>query len=191
MKESGLSEAVTRDPRTVPGYARAVELGLTPHVPASPPSPAGTSSTRFILGIVAASVGVLLVVLTLANAGRAPAWVLGVVAAVGLVVVAVLLRRLRSIMWAEIQAGYCRMDYMVALFSRDPEYRFPANRMRGAPWDLRGLWRLAEDGSVAAEPDRSVLPPGHYPSPNRPGELELWTGLAWAYGYEAPRVPFL
>ncbi|MCL3837995.1 hypothetical protein [Aeromicrobium duanguangcaii] len=191
MAEDYLREAVRRDPRTVPGFARAVELGLTPQIPAEPPTPVTSNSRHLLLAIAGTSFGLLLVVLLLANGTQAPPWLLGVVSAVVFAVVVAMFVRLRRIMWDEIMAGYCRIDYMVALFSRDPEYRFPANRMRGAPWDLRGLWRLADDGSVVVEPDRSVLPPGRYPSPNRPGQLELWTGSAWAYRYEEPRVPFL
>jgi len=190
VAEDYLREEVRRDPRTVPGFERAVELGLTPHVPAQPPTSVTSNSRHFVLAIVGTAFGFLVVVLLLAQGG-APPWALGVLSAVALLMIERLFARLRRIMWAEITAGYCRIDYMVMLFSRDPEYRFPANRMRGAPWDLRGLWRLADDGSVVVEPDRSVLPPGLYPSPNRPGQLELWTGSAWAYRYEEPRVPFL
>ncbi|MBC9227089.1 hypothetical protein GL325_12200 [Aeromicrobium sp. 636] len=191
MRETWLSETVTRDPRTVPGFDRAVELGLTPRTPADPPPTVTTNSRRLLLAIVATTFSLLLVVLLLANATPAPPWLLGLVTALTLAIIVRMFVRLRRVMWDEISAGYCRVDYMVALFSRDPEYRFPASRMRGAPWDLRGLWRLADDGSVVVEPDWSVLPPGHYPSPNRPGQLELWTGSAWAYRYEEPRVPFL
>ncbi|WP_158630709.1 hypothetical protein [Nocardioides daphniae] len=44
---------------------------------------------------------------------------------------------------------------------------------------------------MVSPPDPSVLPPGHYPSPNRPGQLEMWTGAAWMYDYRTPERPFL
>ena len=50
------------------------------------------------------------------------------------------------------------------------------------PWDHRGLWRLAPDGSVRAVPEPGGGVPGLYRSPNRPGMWELWTGVTWA-GY--------
>jgi hypothetical protein len=42
-----------------------------------------------------------------------------------------------------------------------------------------GLWRLGRDGSVLREPDRSVPPPGFYPSPYQPGLLQKWDGPGW------------
>lgn len=188
--EHGTRVQWTQHPRTVPGYARAVELGLTPRVPQEPPTPVTANSSRFLLAVVATFIGILLGMFALTNHG-APAWLLGLACAGGLTVIIAMMCWAHVLLWVEIMAGYCRIEYMVALFSRDPQNRFPASRMRGAPWDLRGLWRLADDGSVVREPDRTVLPPGLYPSPNRQGELELWTGCAWAYRYEKPRIPFL
>jgi hypothetical protein len=43
-----------------------------------------------------------------------------------------------------------------------------------------GLWRLGRDGRVLREPDRSVPPPGWYPSPYYPGVLQRWDGPGWA-----------
>lgn len=42
-----------------------------------------------------------------------------------------------------------------------------------------GLWRLSRNGSVLREPDRSVPPPGFYPSPYQPGLLQRWDGPGW------------
>lgn len=181
MREGGLSDEVTRDPRLVPGFDQARDLGMLPRVPETAPAPVTIDSRRVLLTAAGTAFGALVLVLVLVNGAGAPPWLLGIVSLAGIAAVAALLVRARSVMWQEIQAGYCRMDDMVALFSRDPEHRFPANRMRGAPWDLRGLWQLGADGTVVRPPDRSVLPPGLYPSPHRPGELELWTGVAWAY----------
>jgi len=178
------------DPRAVPGYDRAVELGLTPRVPERPPAPVTLNSRRLLLGTVVVSFGCLVVLLTLVSRVELPGWAYGLAATAGVALVAALLLVHRRVTWLEIQAGYCRMDVMVALFSRDPEHRFPASRMRGAPWDLRGLWRLADDGTVVRAPVEGVLPPGRYPSPHRPGQLELWTGEAWAYLYREPDRPF-
>ncbi len=42
-----------------------------------------------------------------------------------------------------------------------------------------GLWRIAPDGRVLRTPDRSVPPPGWYPSPYYPGLLQRWDGPGW------------
>ncbi|KRF21003.1 hypothetical protein ASG90_00880 [Nocardioides sp. Soil797] len=182
---------IDRDPRSVPGFDRATELGLTPQTPAAAPDPVTINSRFLLLGILAVSFAGLVVVLTVVNRLELPGWAYGVIAACLAGLVVGLLVWHRRVMWREIQAGYCRMDTMVALFSRDPEQRFPASRMKGAPWDLRGLWRLGDHGEVLRAPVPGVLAAGHYPSPNRPGELELWTGVAWAYCYEKPARTFL
>lgn len=184
--------SVRRDPRSVPGYDRALALGLTPQVPATPPTPVTVNSRRVLVGtalLAAAGMGAfILVVETWSPTGP----VLGLLATMLFAGVAAGMLGYRMAVWREIGAGYCRMDTMVALFSRDPEGRFPASQgLRGAPWDLRGLWRLDDRGGAVRPPSPDVLPAGLYPSPHRPGELELWTGEAWAYRYTRPSQPFL
>ena len=69
---------------------------------------------------------------------------------------------------------------------------------RGFP----GVWRLGRGGRVLREPDRSVPPPGWYPSPYYPGVLQRWEGPGWAplveewwehedQFFRRPEVPFL
>ncbi|VXC29108.1 hypothetical protein [Nocardioides sp. AX2bis] len=180
-----------RDPRDVPGFERAAELGLLPQVPPSPPEPVAPNSRHLLLASVGAATAGVLTVLVAAGPLDAPGWALGLLSAAVVGVVGAVLLMIRGAQWKELQAGYCRLDHMVASFARDHEVRFPASGMRGAPWDLQGLWRLDDAGSVQRAPVPHVLPPGHYPSPNRPGELELWTGEVWAYLYRQPRTSFL
>jgi hypothetical protein len=53
-----------------------------------------------------------------------------------------------------------------------------------AAWDYSGAWVLdGTTGAVRSVPDPEREAPGFYPSPNRPGALELWTGAAWAGRY--------
>jgi hypothetical protein len=103
-----------------------------------------------------------------------------VVAALGIIVH-------RILAMTEMKAGYCRVDVMVTgRWLLDPEKRFTEWRYgvgRAVQWDLRGLWRLDDHGAPVREPDFGVLPPGHYPSPNRPGSFEYWTGEVWMYRY--------
>ena len=46
--------------------------------------------------------------------------------------------------------------------------------------NFTGLWRIDRRGGVLREPDRSVPPPGFYPSPYYPGLLQRWEGPGWA-----------
>jgi hypothetical protein len=60
---------------------------------------------------------------------------------------------------------------------------------RRAPWDYSGLWVLDNTGRrILAPPNRSIDPPGFYPSPNRHGSLEMWTGVVWLGRYRKPRT---
>lgn len=58
----------------------------------------------------------------------------------------------------------------------------------GIPWDLTGVWHLAEDGTVLAEPDLEADPPGVFPGPD--GRWMVWTGVVWVdyrpVGWEWP-----
>lgn len=48
------------------------------------------------------------------------------------------------------------------------------------PWDHSALWHLdGSTGRVLRPPHGGGDPPGMYPSPTRPGTLELWTGVLW------------
>jgi hypothetical protein len=46
------------------------------------------------------------------------------------------------------------------------------------------LWVLdGSTGAVVSPPVADADPPGLYPSPNRPGAMELWTGVVWSGNY--------
>lgn len=173
-------------PRDVPGFGEAVRLGLVPAVPPTPPalvcppSYRGVVQTAVLVGLAMVAVIVL------------PSWW-----ALGIVPVTVvgflrMVRTLRERERLEVAAGYRLVEWRAGTWGRDPDGRFAASTgLMAAPWDLRGLWHLDARGDVVAPPDPSVLPPGHYPSPNRPGQLEMWTGAAWMYDYRIPERPFL
>lgn len=173
-------------PDEVPGYARAVELGLTPRVPGTPPELVCPPAHRGVLS--AACLGLLSIVVTVISGS---VWCLVLVFAAFAWIIRVV-RRMQVRERLEVAAGYRLAKWRAGTWGGDPERRYPAGKgMAAAPWDLRGLWFLDERGGVVAEPDRSVLPPGMYPSPNRPGELEMWTGRGWMYNYRTPAQPFL
>ena len=51
---------------------------------------------------------------------------------------------------------------------------------------LRFIWVLTWSGRVKAEPERGLDAPGFYPSPARPGMLQLWTGVEWFPKFREP-----
>lgn len=165
-------------PDQVDGYAEAGRRGRLPVVPPEPPRPVCPDSRRVSLLFVPVILGSLLVAIMVQNSlqrsGLAPLLLFGIVF-VELVVAIVVPARLRM---REYAAGYCRADDIVGLHYVDLRFQNLAGPA-GAAWDLRGLWRLGPDGQVQRPPDRSVLPPGRYPSPTEPQRWDTWTGAEW------------
>jgi hypothetical protein len=54
-------------------------------------------------------------------------------------------------------------------------------------WDWNATWVLDPDGAVRSHPRPDADPPGLYPSPHAPGQLELWTGHQWSGYIPTPR----
>lgn len=82
----------------------------------------------------------------------------------------------------ELDHGYTTTK--VASGSYFQTLSFRRSRQAGrVEWDYSGIWVLDVTGGVISAPDHRTDPPGYYPSPNRPGEFELWTGHAWAGDY--------
>jgi hypothetical protein len=106
--------------------------------------------------------------------------VMFVLLVVGYFAVRVPLHRCRDIFLEELQAGYATRTFTQGSFwiPRGPARTHKDNDVIGWVWD--GLWVLDEHGNVIATPDRTLDPPGLYPSARRPGHLELWTGCQWA-----------
>lgn len=179
-------------PREVSGFAQAAAAGRVPPAPPTPPRPLpGPSADRmfnvWVLKIVAGVAALLVtleVVERLALPGPAHALVvLGLFAALAVWIVrgwwAVGDRNLE-----ELAQGYTTLVLTFGFFRSVPGSRFSSTAGR-VPWDYTGIWVLAADGSVKSVPDRSVEPPGFYPSPSRPGQDELWTGAAWSGQYRS------
>lgn len=174
-------------PRDVPGFAEATAAGVTPARPSRPPSllPGTTSHQALVrCGVVLAGAALLVaaaIALGPENGGQATvpalAMMLGATA-VGIAAVVVAIRRFRRVLLAELAAGYVTTTFHQGLFwvvnSPGPTW---GNDVVGWVWD--GVWVLTSAGSVVSGPDPNVDPPGLYPSPNRPGQLELWTGSQW------------
>ena len=176
-------------PRDVPGFSDARMLGRLPRIPPSPPRPLpGTSADHLFWGWIATVVG----------SGLAWFLVFHLVSGSGLpavVATPLLIAGGLTLFWAwwwrwprafqarkieELRHGYTTLTWVFGGVGPRADGRFRHNENR-IPWDYRGIWVLASDGRVLSAPDPSVEPPGFFPSPNRPGSYELWTGSAW-YG---------
>jgi hypothetical protein len=177
-------------PRDVEGYAAAVAAGLTPARPSTPPDitgrPTARNAFRYLATTFAVAVAATLACLALLPDGRiagkgAIAYV--AVLVIGYFAVRVPLHRCRDILLEELQAGYTTRTFTQGSFwiPRGPARTHKDNDVIGWVWD--GLWVLDRHGNVVSVPDRSLDPPGLYPSPHRPGKLELWTGYQWAGVY--------
>ena len=174
-------------PRDVPGFAEAAAAGLTPARPSGPPGLLqGTTAHRALVrcGVVLAGAALLVVVaLTLGpeNGGQATVQDVAVMlgaTVVGIAAVVVAIRRFRRVLLAELGAGYVTTTFHQGMFwfVNRPG---PAVGDDVVGWDWAGVWVLTSDGAVVSGPDPDADPPGFYPSPNRPGQLELWTGSQW------------
>lgn len=115
------------------------------------------------------------------------AWSEGILTlAAGLIGFAVIIRDLGRVgdrKLEEIAHGYTTLKLDFGGFWLGEGRRWPHFGHR-PPWDYSGLWVLdGTHGAVLSKPDRGVEPPGLYPSPNRPGAMELWTGVVWSGNY--------
>lgn len=166
-------------PAAAPGFQRAWQLGLLPPPPPlQPPVPlAGWSSwdrLRLALLLCFVVTGSMLLLGNTLDAGGWTVLLSGVPFVSGIGVALTTSARDRL----ELAAGYTSSAAHT------------------------GLWRLARNGTVLREPDRSVPPPGWYPSPYYPGILQRWDGPGWHplpedwwdhehQYFKAPPVPFL
>ena len=175
-------------PRKVPAFAAASAAGRVPVVPpAAPALIAGTTADKsfnffllklvIVAGIVVASLDIVPKIV----GGKGLLTAL-VDVTLGVAVLVLMLRWLKSIgekNFQEISQGYTTLVLRYGMFGPNVSSRWYRSRFR-VPWDYSGLWVLGNDGKVLTAPDSSVDPPGFYPSPNRQGAYELWTGVGWS-----------
>lgn len=178
-------------PRQVPGYAEAAAAGRLPRAPAQPPGlpvqPTARSLMHRFVVLAAGGTVVLGAVAGLVDRSGLPGpATAGLLGALALAFFVVLLRALPKVgrqSIAELQHGYTTLTLQMGGFWYGEGPLTMPGEMRAA-WDYRGAWQLDHrDGRVLRPPDRDVDPPGMYPSPNRPGRMELWTGRVWLGHY--------
>ncbi len=174
-------------PRDVPGFAEAVAAGVTPSRPSQPPSLLpGTSAHQALVrcGVVLAGAAALVAAAVAFGPTKgshetvSSLLILLGATAVGIGAMIAAIRRFRRVLLAELAAGYVTTTFYQGLFwmAQGPGPRV-GNDVVGWVWD--GVWVLTSAGDVVASPDPAVDPPGFYPSPNTPSQLELWTGSQW------------
>lgn len=186
-------------PRQVDGYFAARALGLLPQVPEVPPSPLPRRTARraFIAWLVSIVVGAVAWVLFASVFGglinrflpvAGPVLLMLGAAAVFVLLFVLPRARVGDAFLDELAAGYTTLPLTAGAF-------WGVNGRAGAnyqdPWDFRGVWVLDGSGVVRSTPDREVDPPGLYPSPERLGQLQVWTGTVWARKFQAPDRPFV
>lgn len=189
-----IDRALAPRPRDVDGFTEAQASGATPAVPAHPPSsPLPEPTARALLHrlgytLAAAVAAALMTLLILPKPDGSIAPVTAIAIVVVLVIGGLLSRRVlvafRSTLLDEMQAGYVTTTFQQGGFwlaHRDGPAYSPGRNVIG--WEWSGLWVLDSAGAVVSPPDRTVDPPGLYPSPHSPGERELWTGHQWTFVY--------
>jgi hypothetical protein len=158
--------------------------------PTAPALLAGPSAQvefrRFLFKSVAVVVCVLLILDAAPNVGLGSAGTSLVVLAAGLVGLWLIMQFFAQVgdrNLEELAHGYTTLTLRFGGFWGGEGRRRPGLGRR-VPWDYSGVWVLdGQTGAVRSEPDPEREPPGFYPSPNRPGVLELWTGAVWAGRY--------
>lgn len=177
-------------PSEVPGYAQARDQGLTRTVPPTPPPlvPGLNAQHRFFAMIVGVTVVAImsLALVSVLEVIHHPIRI-AVQLAVSVCAFVVILRLIAAVgrtVHREMDHGYTTLQLAYGNFFAKP--RVASQMAMRVPWDYRGLWMLnAMDGSVLQAPDPTVEAPGFYPSPNRPGAFEMWTGVAWTNDFRS------
>ncbi len=181
-------------PRDVAGFAGAAAAGLVPGVPSEPPPvlPGPTAQKVFRTFLIKSAItvaAVLLLVELLGRIGLSPAVSAFLAPVLGFLGLGAVYFRFwgdvgrRSVQ--ECEAGYTTFVMQFGGFGWGEGRRWEGVGRR-APWNYAGLWVLDGTGrEVVSAPDPDLDPPGFYPSPNRSGAFELWTGAVWSGRYRA------
>jgi hypothetical protein len=156
------------------------------------PGRSAQAAVRVFVGELAVIVAVGLAVIALAGRTELSQGAISVVVLVtglaGFLVVLMRWRRIGPLQLAELEQGYTTLAVQFGGFVLGDGRRRPGLGRR-LPWDYAGVWVLDSSGQVLSAPEPGVEGPGFYPSPTRPGSLELWTGATWAGQFRSPGSP--
>ncbi len=170
------------------GFREAVAAGLVPVVPAEPPAllPGPTARQMFHRFLRRSAVGVLAVLMMFQiDLSGVWFWLLPLSGLALFLLMAPWWSQIGTRNFTELHHGYTTFTMSYGAFKQGSLRTWQGHRNR-PPWDYRGVWVLDPHGRVLSPPDRSVEPPGFYPSPDKPGALELWTGVVWLAHYRHP-----
>lgn len=171
-------------PSEVPGFAAHEASRGKQRVPTVPPTLLpGPTSTHLVLRMAAGFIGG---VLTLVLLPLPDSWRLVVFLPASIFILYLTGRQLHAFGSRQVEeylAGYRVRGITMGSAFLGRSYRRAWEHKR-VGWDERGLWQLNTRGEAVAPPQEGVLPPGFYPSPHRPGRLQLWTGLQWLTYFE-------
>ena len=146
----GQNETSPHPPQTAPGFQNALRMGMLPAaVSLTPPQTLPGLTALTWLRLAFASFMLPFAAAMFSDGVAFLAFVAGLTGAICCVV------KGAKVNEAEEAAGYTSRN----------------NR--------EGMWRMASGNRVVREPDRSVPPPGWYPSPYFPGLLQHWEGPGW------------
>lgn len=173
-------------PELVEAYQEAFAAGLLPHAPSDPPRPVTLNSTKVLLLCIAAFFITGILGIKISNMPASPTWL-----DVSIFILPVLSALAAGYFPGkakdkEFAAGYTYFDTAVMTYGIPLSKLFKVQNQAGPAgynWNLRGLWKLNNDGSVNRAPVEGVLPIGYYPSPSKQGEFEYWTGADWMGKY--------
>lgn len=167
-------------PSEMPAHALAVGTGLVRRVPATPPERipgpsaaevAQRSGMRALLGMT-----VVVGAFTL----HTSAWT-------ALLLVAfccwsmTLFPTLGNRLLDELAHGYTTLVFTQGTFW--------FSRESWVTWDFSAVWKYTKNGVEPPTPG-AVDPPGLYPSPDRPGRWQVWTGHQWSGTHRPAPDPY-
>lgn len=178
-------------PREVGGFEAAVASGVVRPVPPTPPPlldgpSAARLFSRFLAKSAAVVAGVLIALAVFPRLGLGTTAISLLSLAAGLIGLWAIMRFLGNVgdrKLEELRHGYTTLELDFGGFWLGEGRRWPRFGRR-IPWDYSGVWLLdGTTGAARQAPDRDRDPPGLYPSPNRPGVLELYSGVVWTGDY--------
>lgn len=169
-------------PEMVPEYTEAKNANLLPKVPTSPPVAGSISSMKLLLICIAIVFITGFAGIQIGNSVDLPTWVKGAMFIVPLLAAVGSFYFPSKAKTKEYAAGYTYVDDAVMTYGVPLSKLYKVQNQAGPAghqWNFRGLWKLNYNGSANRPPVEGVLPIGYYPSPNRQGEFEYWTGAEW------------